>query len=188
MKVLLIEDVENLGLAGEVHEVANGYGRNYLIPQQLAVLATSAAMKEAEHHRRRAAERRARMAAEMEALLGRISQTTLTFYAKAGEKGRLYGSVTSSDIAEQLAEAVEAEIDRRKIILDAPIKQVGTHEVMIRFAPEEEARFDVNVEPIESTEEEGQAASEPAASEAETPKAETSEVEAAEAETAEVEA
>jgi large subunit ribosomal protein L9 len=153
MKIMLTEDVESLGLAGEVHVVADGYGRNYLIPQGLAVLATEGALKDAETLRRRAEERRRRVAEEMAALAETIGQTELVFLAKAGEKGRLYGSVTTSDIAEKLTEAVDYEIDRRKISLDAPIKQVGTHTVRLQLSTELLVDFDVTVESEDEDEE-----------------------------------
>lgn len=158
MKVLLIQDVDNLGLAGDVKEVAAGYGRNYLIPGGLAVLATRGALKKADLHRRRATERRERIAAEMTALAEEISRTTLTFQAKAGEKGRLYGSVTTADIAEKLAESIGKEVDRRKINLETPIKQLGTHQVAMRLGADLTATFDVIVESLEALEEEESAA------------------------------
>jgi large subunit ribosomal protein L9 len=154
MKVLLIQDVDDLGFAGEVKNVATGYGRNFLIANGLAVLATPSALKEAELHRRRAAERRQRLADEVAALAATIGQTTLVFQAKAGEKGRLYGSVTTADIADKLAEAVGQEIDRRKINLDSPIKQLGTHKVGVRLSTDVMAEFDVAVESLEAAEEE----------------------------------
>jgi large subunit ribosomal protein L9 len=149
MKVLLIQDVDNLGIAGDVKNVADGYGRNYLIPGGLAVLATPGALKQADLHRRRAAKRRERIAAEMAALAEAISRTTLTFQAKAGEKGRLYGSVTTADIAEKLTQSIGQEVDRRKIMLETPIKQLGTHKVTMRLGPNLTTSFDVVVESIE---------------------------------------
>jgi large subunit ribosomal protein L9 len=149
MKVLLVQDVENLGEAGEVKKVADGYGRNYLIPGGLAVLATSGALKQADLHRRRATRRRERISAEMAALARAIEQTTLTFKAKAGEKGRLYGSVTTADIAEKLAESLGQEVDRRKIVLQAPIKQLGSHTVTVRLSGDHTADFSVVVDPLE---------------------------------------
>jgi large subunit ribosomal protein L9 len=149
MKVLLIQDVDNLGLAGEIKEVATGYGRNYLIPQGMAVLATQGALSEADLHRRRAAERRQRLADELAALAEAISQTTLVFQAKAGPTGRLYGSVTSGDIADRLAEAVARDIDRRRIIMEAPIKDLGTHAVTLRLSTDVAADVAVVVEPID---------------------------------------
>jgi large subunit ribosomal protein L9 len=153
MKVLLIQDVEELGMAGEVKEVANGYGRNYLVPQGLAVLATSGALQEADLHRRRATERRQRIADEMAALAEAVRQTTLVFQAKAGEGGRLYGSVTTADVAEKLCEAVGEDIDRRKIILDVPIKELGTHTLTLRLGSDVAADFDVVVESLALIEE-----------------------------------
>jgi large subunit ribosomal protein L9 len=153
MKVLLIQDVEELGMAGEVKEVANGYGRNYLVPQGLAVLATSGALQEADLHRRRAAERRQRLADEVAALAEAVRQTTLVFQAKAGEGGRLYGSVTTADVAEKLCEAVGEDIDRRKIILDVPIKELGTHTLTLRLGSDVAADFDVVVESLALIEE-----------------------------------
>ena len=146
MKVLLVQDVDNLGQAGEVKEVAVGFGRNYLIPKGLAVVATPGSLNEADLHRRRAAERRQRQADETAALANAIQQTTLNFEAKAGEKGRLFGSITTADVAEKLTEAVGKEIDRRRINLETPIKQLGTHTVSVRLAPDVAADFEVIVE------------------------------------------
>jgi large subunit ribosomal protein L9 len=171
MKVLLIQDVDDLGFAGEIRDVATGYGRNFLIPNGLAVLATPGALKEADLHRRRAAERRQRIADEVAALAATIGQKTLVFQAKAGEKGRLYGSVTTADIADKLAEVIGQEIDRRKITLDTPIKQLGTHKVGVRLSTDVLAEFDVVVESLEAIEEEAPAAdaAEPVAVEEEAP-------------------
>ena len=146
MKVLLIQDVDNLGMAGEIVDVADGYGRNFLIPNGLAVLATPGALQDADLHRRRAAEKRQRIADEMSALAASVGQVTLNFEAKAGEKGRLYGSITTADIADKLADAVGHEIDRRKLSLGAPIKSLGTHAVTLRLSPDIAADFSVVVE------------------------------------------
>jgi large subunit ribosomal protein L9 len=179
MKVLLIQDVENLGLAGEVYDVAGGYGRNYLMPQGLAVLATPGALRDAEVHRRRAVKRRERIAAEMAEFAHAISQVSLTFQEKAGEKGRLYGSVTNVDVAERLAEVIGQEVDRRKIIIDSPIKQLGTHTIKMRLSADLVPEFDVVVEPVEED------ASEPDVSEPEASEPEASEPEASEPEASE---
>ena len=98
MKIILTRDVPNVGQVGDVKDVAAGYARNYLIPKGLAVKATSGALKKFEHHRAAGARREERLAARAEALAGRMSGLTLTFEAKAGEKGRLYGSITTADI------------------------------------------------------------------------------------------
>lgn len=133
MKVLLVQDVEHLGKAGDLKDVSGGFGRNYLIPKGFAVLATRGQIKQAEE--RLAAQRKRIDAArkDAEAVAARINGVTLTFQARVGEQGRLYGSITNVDIAERLAEQVKVEIDRRKIELDEPIKSVGTHSVSIRL-------------------------------------------------------
>ena len=122
MKVLLVQDVVKLGSAGDIKEVSGGYGRNYLLPQGLAVLATRGQIKQAEE--RAAAQRKRDFALrkDAEALGAKFAGQTLRFTAKVGEQDRLYGSVTSGDIAERLASLVGAEVDRRKILLDEPIK------------------------------------------------------------------
>ena len=134
MKVLLKEDVYNLGYAGEVHEVADGYGRNYLIPQGLAIKATPGVVKQAEVYRRQAEARRAEREARYNELIEKIKETTLTFEAKAGETGRLYGSVTTFQVADALNEALGTEIDRRKIGAGTDsLRELGEHKVPVRL-------------------------------------------------------
>lgn len=133
MKVLLVQDVEHLGRAGELKDVAGGFGRNYLIPKGFAVLATRGQIKQAEE---RMAAQRKRVDAtrrDAEALAARLNGVTLTFVAKVGEQDRLYGSVTSADIAEKIQQQLKLEIDRRKIELDEPIKRTGSFPVSIRL-------------------------------------------------------
>jgi large subunit ribosomal protein L9 len=134
MKVLLLRDVEHLGKAGEIKDVSGGFGRNYLLPKGFAVLATKSHIKQAEE--RLAAQRRRAEAArrEAEALAAKLSALTLTFTAKVGEQDRLYGSVTNADIAAKLREEVGVEIDRRKIMLEDPIKRTGEYEVPVELA------------------------------------------------------
>ncbi len=133
MKVLLVQDVDHLGKAGELKDVSGGFGRNFLIPKGFAVLATRGQIKQAEE--RMAAQRKRVDAArkDAEALAARLNGVTLTFVAKVGEQDRLYGSVTSSDIAERIHEQLKIELDRRKIELDEPIKRTGTFPVSIRL-------------------------------------------------------
>jgi large subunit ribosomal protein L9 len=132
MKVLLLKDVFKLGRAGDVKKVADGYGRNYLIPQGLAVLATEGALKRAEYIRKRAAEERARLNQELSAVAERIGGLQLTFAVKAGETGKLYGSITPAMIAEAIREQTGAQVDRRQI--DAqPIKLLGVHKASVRL-------------------------------------------------------
>ena len=146
MKVLLTKDVEKLGDAGEVKEVSGGYGRNYLIPHGMAVLATRGQVKQAEE--RLVAQRKRDQAArrDAEALAARISGQTLRFTARVGELDRLYGSITSADIAEKLAAQTGVTIDRRRIDLDEPIKRIGIYPIKIRVAAGLEPLVNVVVE------------------------------------------
>lgn len=132
MKVLLIKDVHKLGRAGDVKKVADGYGRNFLIPQGLAVLATPGAMKKAEHIRESANERRAVLNEEMGWIADKISGITIRFQTKAGETGKLYGSITSQMIAEALSEKVGTEIDKRMVDIQ-PIRTLGDHTAAVRL-------------------------------------------------------
>jgi large subunit ribosomal protein L9 len=132
MKVLLLEDVYKLGRAGDVKKVANGYGRNYLIPQGLAVLATPGALKQVEHIRARATAQRAALNEEMSGVAEQLGGLVLTFSMKAGETDKLYGSVTTQMIADSLKGKTGFEIDRRQI--DAqPIRTIGEHKVNVRL-------------------------------------------------------
>ncbi len=136
MKVLLLQDVYNLGLAGEVKTVADGYGRNYLLPRGLAVLATPTAVKRAERIKQAAIEKRAREKADVEALAQVLSRMTLTFNVRTGEKGKLYGSITSAQIADAIAKNLGNEFDKRKVALREPIREVGTYTVPVRLSAE----------------------------------------------------
>jgi large subunit ribosomal protein L9 len=132
MKVMLLKDVFKLGRAGDVKKVADGYGRNYLIPQGLAMLATPGVMKQAERIRETAAQERSRLNQELGAVAERISGLELPFAVKAGDTGRLYGSVTTAMIAEAIEKATGAQIARRQID-SQPIKMLGVHRVDIRL-------------------------------------------------------
>ncbi|MCX7789180.1 MAG: 50S ribosomal protein L9 [Chloroflexaceae bacterium] len=133
MKVILLQDVEHLGKAGEIKDVSGGFGRNYLIPKGYAVLATRGQIKQAEQ-RLAAEQRRAEtVRRDAEAVAARINGRAVTLTVKVGEQDRLYGSVTSSDIAEQIAAQLGVEVDRRKIELGEPIKRTGTYPVTVRL-------------------------------------------------------
>jgi len=132
MKVLLLKDVYKLGHAGDVKRVADGYGRNYLIPQGLASLATASAMKSAETIRSHAAARRAELNEEMGAVAGKLENVVLTFSSKAGETGKLYGSITTQMIADALKSKTGVELDRRQIDVQ-PIRNLGEHKVRARL-------------------------------------------------------
>ncbi len=146
MKVLLLEDVDNLGLAGKVVTVADGYGRNYLIPRGLAKVASKGTLKQADQVRKAGERKRARQLADAQDLARRIEGLTLTFQARAGEKGKLYGSITTADMAQGLERELGQEFDRRKIISD-PLRQIGEHSVQIRLMTDVSASLKVVIEP-----------------------------------------
>jgi large subunit ribosomal protein L9 len=132
MKVLLIKDVYKLGRAGDVKRVADGYGRNFLIPQGLAVLATSAALSRSEHIRAEANTKRAALNSELSGVAEKLSKLMLAFPAKAGETGKLYGSITAAMIAEAIKAQSGLEITRRQLDFE-PIRNLGEHNVHIRL-------------------------------------------------------
>jgi large subunit ribosomal protein L9 len=132
MKVLLKEDIEKLGSAGDVVTVADGFARNYLIPNQLAVKASPGIVRQAELIRRQAHRKRDRIVAEMEELAGKLNGLQLAFEASAGEKGRLYGSITRDDVVEAVEARIGEAIDRRKLEME-PLRQLGVHQVPVRL-------------------------------------------------------
>ena len=132
MKVLLLKDVYKLGHAGDIKKVADGYGRNYLIPHGLAMLATPAAVKQAETLRQNAAISRARINAELAGVSEKLSALTLTFAVKAGETGKLYGSITPAMIAEEIKKASGLEVDRRNVG-NQPLRELGEYKVPVRL-------------------------------------------------------
>ena len=138
MHVLLIEDVPALGQTGDVVTVKPGYGRNYLIPQGLAVLATKGAVKQSETLRRNAERRRAQDLSNAQDFAKVLGELKLTFERKVGERGRLFGSVTNADIAERISEAMDLseELDKRKVLLDEPLKALGHFTVDVYVHPE----------------------------------------------------
>ena len=132
MKVLLIKDVYKLGRAGEVKKVAAGYGRNYLIPQGFAIPATAGSMNQAVRISEKATERRAALNEELSDVATVLSGKTLTFPVKAGETGRLYGSVSAEDIIKTIQENFEIELEKRQVETE-PIRQLGTFSVPIHL-------------------------------------------------------
>ena len=145
MKVILLQDVQGLGKAGDLKEVANGYARNYLLPRQLAAGATPSLI--ANRQQRIAAEQR-KLEKQNESnrqLAERLTQVTLTFKAKVGAQNRLYGSITSQDVATALRDAENVTVDRRVIELPDPIRSLGTFSVPVKIAPQLEPKITVNV-------------------------------------------
>ena len=145
MKLILREDVENLGKGGELVEVKPGYGRNYLLPRGLAVPANPRNVRELEHQKAVAAAKAAKLKASAQAVAKRLSDTPLTLKRKVGEQDKLYGSVTALDLAEALA-ARGLEIDRRHIDLSEPIKTIGAFEVPVKLHSEVVGKVKVTVE------------------------------------------
>jgi len=148
MDAILLQDINGLGDAGTVVSVARGYMRNYLQPRGLAEVATPARIAEVQRNeaKRKAAEERSRaLAVEQTDLLGR---TILTLKAKAGDDGRLFGSITSGDVADAIQEARGIVIDRRRITVDPPIRAVGTYNVPIELGPDLVAEVKTIVSPL----------------------------------------
>jgi large subunit ribosomal protein L9 len=132
MKVLLIKDVYKLGRAGDVKKVADGYGRNYLLPQGLAVLATPGALAQVDHIRSQANAKRAVLNNEMSGVAEILSKLTLAFPAKAGETGKLYGSITPAMIADAIKKRTGIEVQRRQVDFE-PLRTLGTHKLHVRL-------------------------------------------------------
>jgi len=145
MEVILLQDVDKLGTRGQMVNVADGYGRNYLLPKKLAVKATSQNRKWVEQQRVRFLKLTAREKADAEELAKLLADVTLVFARKAGEQAQLFGSVTAMDVAEGLA-AKGFKIDRRKIPLDPPLKLLGEYDVAIRLHRDVTATIKVKVE------------------------------------------
>jgi large subunit ribosomal protein L9 len=144
VKVILRESVPSLGEAGDVVGVKPGFARNFLIPQGKAIVASEARVREVEHHKRVVAEKVAREMKALESVRKRLESLELEVSARVGEEGKLFGSVTAAAIAELLAEK-GYEVDRRKISLDEPIKEVGEHRVAIRLHRDLVAQIRVKV-------------------------------------------
>ncbi|MFC1778827.1 50S ribosomal protein L9 [Thermodesulfobacteriota bacterium] len=144
MDVILTENVKNLGTIGEVVKVKPGYGRNFLVPQGLAVEASEAKLKEVEHHKRQLNRKAEKLSQEAADVKARIEAVECTFVHKASEEGKLFGSVTSMEIAESLA-SQGIEIDRRKILLEQPIKELGEHAIDIKLNAGVNAIVKINV-------------------------------------------
>jgi large subunit ribosomal protein L9 len=132
MKVLLIKDVYKLGRAGDVKKVADGYGRNFLLPQGLAVLATAGAVKQAENIRRKAAEQRTILNEEMGVVAEHLKGLELSFATRAGETGKLYGSITSQDIVNAIQKRTGYAIKRQQLDMQ-PLRMLGEHKIHIRL-------------------------------------------------------
>ena len=147
VRMLFLQDVPPRHLAGEVKEVARGYARNYLVPQGFAVIATAEHMKRVAKVKTIAEEKRKGVAMKQSELVKRIDGSSITLKARAGEGGRLYGSITNMSIADEIRKELGIEIDRRLIELPDPIRALGSFKVPVRFGADLAATVTVNVEP-----------------------------------------
>jgi large subunit ribosomal protein L9 len=147
MKVILSKDVAGTGKAGEVKDVADGYARNYLIPRKLAIPASGGALRTVEQKKAADQKRADAEEASARALEERLTSAPVILTAKVGDQGRLYGSITSADIADQLSAQLGQTIDKRKIELKDPIRQLGTFDVTIRLHRTVTAAVKVDVQP-----------------------------------------
>jgi large subunit ribosomal protein L9 len=145
MKVVFLQDVPNVAKAGDVKDVADGYSRNYLIPKKLAVVATSAELNRLELQRKADVRRQARTEQDAEAFAKVLQDITVVLKMRAGTKDKLYGSVTSADIAKEIKKLTRQDIDKRKIELEEPIRELGNHQVSIKLTKDVTAIVNVVV-------------------------------------------
>lgn len=146
MKVILLSDVKNLGKKGDIVETAEGYGRNYLIPRKLAKQATAVNMNQAIQDKKVAAHRAAQRKDEAVMLASQVEKVTVKLKLKIGANGKLFGAVTSKDVAEALIKQTGLEVDRRKIELSQTVKLPGSYTAVAKLHPEISAKFNVIVE------------------------------------------
>jgi large subunit ribosomal protein L9 len=144
MKVVLKDDVKNIGKMGQIIDVADGYARNYLVPKGLAIEANTKNIKSLEHQKRIIQDNAKKIKVSAQDLSNKISTITLVIKAKSGDEGKLFGSVTTMDIAE-LLQKEGIEIDKKKISLDEPIKRLGAYAVNVKIHPEISTQLNVQV-------------------------------------------
>lgn len=147
MKVILQKPVDKLGVPGDLVDVADGYARNYLMPRGLAVQASKGGVKHVESLKRAHATRVSKARAEAETEAQRLTATPVRVKARVGEEGRLFGSVTASEVAEEIERQTGVKIDRHDVHLDEPIRSIGVHEVRVHLFAEVDPVLSVEVEP-----------------------------------------
>lgn len=147
MKVILLEDVEKLGKTGDLKTVKSGYARNYLIPRGLAIIANEKNIKELNRRREITERKEVRVEKKLEELSSKMGTAVIEISAKAGEEGRLYGTVTAQQIAEAIGEKFHVELDKRRVLLEDPIKNLGDHTVLVRFSGTHEIQMQVRIVP-----------------------------------------
>ena len=147
MQVILREEMPNLGTIGDVVKVKPGYARNYLLPRGLAVEASVRNLHELEHQKRVIADKRLREQKSAAAIADKLGSVKLEFEVRAGEDGKLFGSVTNQDVHRRLEER-GFSIERRRILLDEPIKSLGSHDVVVHLGPDTKTTLKVEVKPL----------------------------------------
>lgn len=145
MKVILQQEVKKHGKKGDVIEVSEGYARNYLLPQKLAIPATNAAVNEVKQNKAAEIRKAQRLLDEAKVMAAQLSKVSVTISVKTGDGGKLFGSVTSKDIADALMTQHEVDIDKRKIEIKETIKTLGTYSVSIKLHPEVSTQIEVNI-------------------------------------------
>ncbi|SRR5579884_2244024 len=151
MKVILQQDVQSIGRRGEAHEVAPGYFRNYLQPRGLAVEATSGRVRAQHSHASRTSTREAREVEQTRELAERLSALKLTFNVKVGEQGRMYGSITAKDVADEIKRSADVEVDRHKVVLTEALRSAGEHTVTVKLDHGIDADLKVDLVPEEES-------------------------------------
>ena len=151
MKVVFLQDVPNVASARDVKEVAAGFARNYLFPRNLAAPATTAELQKLESRLRADARQRDRLEQEAQAFAEELANTKISFTARTGGEERLYGSITSADIATEIKKITGHEIDKRDIEIEAPIRELGSHQVSIKLTKSLTAKVNILVEPEQSS-------------------------------------
>ncbi len=146
MRIVLREDVDSLGRKGDLVDVADGYARNYLVPRGLAIQATRGVVAQAEAMRRNRAAKETRDRESAQAIAARIGSQVVRVKVRAGEGGKLFGSVTASDVADALQAQTGIEVDRRRVVLDEPLRELGDAEVTVRLHPDVVVAVAVSVE------------------------------------------
>jgi len=147
MKVILTQEVRGVGAPGDIVDVADGYGRNYLLPRNLAQIATKAGVAQAEAIRKRRLAREVANLEQAQTLASHLGSLRVVMPAKAGKEGRLFGSITPLQVAEAVSRVGGVDIDRRRLSMEGPLKQTGHHLLRIRLHPEVEATLNVEVVP-----------------------------------------
>jgi len=145
MKVILLKDINDLGTADTVKNVSDGYARNFLIPKGLAVFADKGTLKTLDARMKGKAEELEKQTGALKELASKLDGAQIGIQVDVGENGKLFGSVTHQDIAQKIYESLGIEVDKKKIILDQPIKSIGSFEVPVKFAPDITASVKVNV-------------------------------------------